>query len=88
MEFEDLRVRNWEDLTEEIISLCINELEEYLRRKGGILDIKELVKKLPEHLKKTYGRILYAYRDDVARKIKELEFYKEKIEEIIKELNI
>lgn len=85
MELEDVEISSWDELADEIISLCTSQIERYLDRKGGILDLRELMKTLPEKIKKTYVRILYAYLDEIDEELGKLTLRKEKVKELIKE---
>ena len=85
-EFEDIEIDNWDELAEELISLCTREIERYLDKKGGILDLREIVSKLSDKAKKVYGKILYAYLDSINEEIKKLELRKEKVQELIREV--
>ena len=85
MELEDIEVNSWKGLADEIISLCTSEIERYLDKKGGILDLRELTKEIPDKTKKAYIKILYAYLDETDEELRKLTLRKEKIKELIKE---
>lgn len=85
-EFEDVDINDWSDLVDNLLELCISEIEEFIDKRGGVLDLREIMMQLPEDLVKPFKKILYAYKDYIDDEIMKYEARKRKIDELLSEL--